>query len=155
MMKLRICAVGRKPAGWASEAERDFLQRLRHYADVTCELVAPEDEHSIGGAGCRERESDRLLAKCRPGEFVIALDRRGRSFSSEQLAGQLRDLQARGARLCCLIGGSHGLSDAVLAKAGLALSFSRQTFPHELFRIMLLEQLYRGFTILAGKTYHK
>jgi 23S rRNA (pseudouridine1915-N3)-methyltransferase len=150
-----VLAVGKKASGWIAEAERDYLQRLRHFADIGCDLVAPEDEHSIGEAACKERESAKLLARCKPDEFVIACDRRGTSFSSEQLAGQLRQLQDRGAKIAILVGGSHGLSDSAMARAHLSIAFSRLTFPHELFRIMLLEQLYRAFSILTGKKYHK
>jgi 23S rRNA (pseudouridine1915-N3)-methyltransferase len=155
MVKIRILAVGRKAAGWLAEAEKHYLQRLGRYADAGCELIAPLDEHALGDARCTEQESALLNARCRPEECIIACDPKGKSFSSEQLAAALGQLQDRGAKICVVIGGSHGLSQALLAKAHLAVSFSRLTFPHELFRIMLLEQLYRAFTILAGKKYHK
>ena len=155
MIKIRILAVGRKAAGWAAEAEKEYLQRLSRFADAGCELIAPLDEHSLGDGACREQESAKLLAKCRPDECIIACDRGGKPLSSIQFADELRRLQDRGARVCLIIGGSHGLSENLLAKAQLAVSFSRLTFPHELFRIMLLEQLYRAFTIIAGKKYHK
>jgi len=155
MMKIRILAVGRKAAGWIAEAEKQYLQRLSHFADMGCELLAPLDEHSLGDGACRDQESAKLSAKCRPDEFVIVCDRSGKMLSSEQFAAELRQLQDRGARACLIIGGSHGVSEQLLSKAHLAISFSRLTFPHELFRIMLLEQLYRAFAIITGKKYHK
>jgi len=154
-MKIRIFAVGRKTTGWAAEAEKDYLKRLRRFAEISCELASPEDEHSQGDKACADRESTKLLGKCRPDDCVIACDRLGKQYSSEQLAAELRDLQDRGAKICFVIGGSHGLSDAMLQRANFTISFSSLTFPHELFRVMLLEQLYRAFTILAGKKYHK
>ena len=154
-MKIRILAVGRKAAGWLSEAEKQYLQRLRPFADAACELVSPLDEHILGEAACREQECAKLLARISQVEFVIACDPGGSPLTSEQFARELRDLRDRGARLCLVIGGSHGLSDDLRAKADRVISFSRLTFPHELFRIMLLEQVYRAFTIIAGKKYHK
>lgn len=154
-MKIRILAIGRKAAGWVAEAEKLYLQRLSHFADTSCELTPPLDEHSLGDGACKEQESAKLLAKCRPEEVIIACDRKGKSLSSDQFAAELRQLQDRGARLCLIIGGSHGLSEQILSKARLVVSFSLLTFPHELFRIMLLEQLYRAFTIITGKKYHK
>jgi len=154
-MKIRILAVGRKAAAWVSDAEKDYLKRLSHFADMSCDLVAPEDEHSLGDTACVERESAKLLAKCRPDDCVIACDRRGASYNSQQLADKLRNAQDRGAKICFVIGGSHGLSAAVLQRANFAVSFSSLTFPHELFRVILLEQIYRCCTIIAGKKYHK
>lgn len=154
-MKIRILAVGRKASGWVAGAERDYLKRLSHTADICCELVSPEDEHSLGACASSAKESSRLLARCRPGDFLIACDRRGKPYSSEELAAELRTLQARGAKICFVIGGGYGLTEEMLAKASLTASFSNLTFPHELFRVMLLEQLYRAFAIITGKKYHK
>jgi 23S rRNA (pseudouridine1915-N3)-methyltransferase len=154
-MKIRILAVGRKSSGWVADAEKDYLKRLKHFADMSCELVTPEDEHSLGENAAAAKESARLLARCRPGDFLIACDRRGKHYSSEQLAGELRNFQDRGAKICFVIGGSHGLTKELLAQAQQTVSFSLLTFPHELFRVMLLEQLYRTFTIIRGIQYHK
>jgi 23S rRNA (pseudouridine1915-N3)-methyltransferase len=154
-MKIRIIAVGRKASGWVADAEKDYLKRLSHTADISCELVTHEDEHSAGAHAASAKECSRLLARFRPGDVLIACDRRGRLFSSEEFAAELKILQDRGAPVCFIIGGSHGLTEEVLARASLTASFSNLTFPHELFRVMLLEQIYRSFTIIAGKKYHK
>ncbi len=154
-MKIRILAVGRKGAGWVADAEKDYLKRLRPFAEMSCELVAPEDEHSLGEKACAELESAKLLGKCRTGDCIIACDRRGKSCTSEQLAKELRNFQDRGAKIRFVIGGSHGLTEELLGHARLVFSFSHLTFPHELFRVMLLEQIYRAFTIITGKKYHK
>ena len=154
-MKIRILAVGRKASGWVADAEKDYLKRLSHVADISCELVAPEDEHSLGAKAAAAKESARLLAKFRAGDFFIVCDRRGKPCTSEVLAAELRTLRDRGVKICFVIGGSQGLTEDVLEKASLTASFSNLTFPHELFRVMLLEQLYRAFTIISGKKYHK
>ncbi|MBN2106822.1 MAG: 23S rRNA (pseudouridine(1915)-N(3))-methyltransferase RlmH [Deltaproteobacteria bacterium] len=154
-MKIRILAVGRKASGWAAAAEKDYLKRLSHTADISCELVTPEDEHMLGAKAAAARESSRLLARCLPGDYLIACDRRGKPYSSEDFAAELRTLKDKGAKICFVIGGSHGLTEHVLTKASQTVSFSKLTFPHELFRVMLLEQLYRSFAIIFGKKYHK
>jgi 23S rRNA (pseudouridine1915-N3)-methyltransferase len=154
-MKIRILAIGRKASGWVAAAEKDYLKRLSHAADISCELIGPVDEHSLGAQASAAKESARLLAKCRPDDVLIACDRRGKPYSSQDFAAELRNLQDRGAKICFVIGGSHGLTEEVLGKAALIASFSHLTFPHELFRVMLLEQLYRAFTIITGKKYHK
>ncbi len=154
-MKIRILSVGRKGTGWVAEAEKDYLKRLRHFTDMSCELLTPEDEHSLGGKACAERESAKLLGKCRPDDCIIACDPRGASYNSKQLADELRNFHDRGAKICFVIGGSHGLTKELLAQARMTVSFSLFTFPHELFRVMLLEQLYRAFTIISGIKYHK
>ena len=154
-MRIRILAVGRKATGWAAEAEKEYMKRLRRGVDVRLELVPHEDEHSCGGKMSAERESLKLLERFKKDEHLIACDRGGKAFTSEQFAALLRDLRDNGAKLCFVIGGSHGLSAAALARADTAVSFSPLTFPHELFRILLLEQLYRASTIMAGGKYHK
>jgi 23S rRNA (pseudouridine1915-N3)-methyltransferase len=154
-MKIRILAVGRKASGWVADAEKDYLKRLSHAADISCDLITPEDEHSLGAQAAAAKESAGLLVRCKPGDFLIACDRRGKPCASEELAAALRTLQDRGIKICFVIGGSHGLTKEVLDKASLTVSFSHLTFPHELFRVMLLEQIYRAFTIISGKKYHK
>ena len=121
-MKIRIIAVGRKASGWVAEAEKDYLKRLSHSSDISCELVAPEDEHSLGAKAAAAKESARLLARCRPGDFLFACDRRGTPCSSQELAAELRTLQDRGSQICFVIGGSHGLTEEVLEKAAVAMS---------------------------------
>ena len=88
--------------------------------------------------------------------FVIALELKGNMLSSEDLSNYIRDLGIKGeSNIAFVIGGSLGLSNAVLARANYKLCFSKMTFPHQLFRVMLLEQVYRGFRIISGEPYHK
>ena len=89
-MKIRILAVGRKASGWVADAEKDYLKRLSHIADISFELVTPADEHSLGAKAAAAKESARLLARCRPGDVLIACDRWGKPCSSEELAEELR-----------------------------------------------------------------
>ncbi len=101
-------------------------------------------------------EGRRILERVAESDTVILTDLRGREFSSPELADKLKGYMLDGrSRLCFIIGGSNGVSDEVFARADLKLSFSRLTFSHQIFRIMLLEQLYRAFKIMNGEPYHK
>ena len=107
------------------------------------------------GARAIEREGEALLKRIRPGDHVVALCVEAPAPDSPGLANSMRRWAALGARTVLVIGGSNGLSAAVLARADETVSFSRLTFPHGLMRVILLEQLYRGERILAGEPYHK
>ena len=102
------------------------------------------------------REGERLLQALPNQAFAVALDPTGQTSTSEDLAKRLSSLALNGkSRIAFLIGGAFGLSDAVLARANIRLSLSPMTFPHELARLILVEQLYRAFTIQRGEQYHK
>ena len=153
-MKVTIIAVASRARGWAGEAEVDFCTRLRPFADLTVVLVKPEDE-VVGIEVAKQREGERILTKIPDGSLVVACDRVGKMLDSVQLAQKIRVWRDASEHVCILIGGSHGFSADVLAHTKLSVSFGAITLPHELFRIVFLEQLYRGFMILAGKKYHK
>ena len=104
----------------------------------------------------REKEGQRILAQIKDGAYVLALAIEGKMLSSEELAGKIQKLGVEGkGHLVFVIGGSLGLSKEVMDRADYALSFSKMTFPHQLMRVILLEQIYRGFKIIAGEPYHK
>ena len=104
----------------------------------------------------KEKEGNKILNSIKDNMYVITLDLRGKMLSSEELAKFIDNCGVRGdSNLCFVIGGSLGLSDAVLKRANYSLCFSKMTFPHQLFRVMLLEQIYRGFRINNNEPYHK
>ena len=104
----------------------------------------------------KSREGEQILARIRPGDYVVALTIPGRQHDSAELSGHLDALAVRGvSAIVFVVGGSLGLSDAVIARADEQLSMSKMTFPHQLARVMLLEQLYRAAKISAGERYHK
>jgi len=154
-MQIRILAVAKKASTWVAEAEADFVKRLQPYAKLKIDLVSPVDENIFGVAESSKRESENLLKKLAKDEFIIACDLGGKSFTSTELAKKIGELRDASAKICFLIGGSNGLNSEILSRANLKISFGKITLPHELFRVVLLEQIYRSFMILAGKRYHK
>lgn len=135
-------------------AEKDFLARLQNFAELETILIAPIDENSFAEKA-KKIESQKILAKIANDDFVIACEPSGQNFTSEGFAEIFCDARDTSKKVVCVIGGSRGLDSKILERANLKISFSKMTFPHELFRVILLEQIYRAFTILAGKKYHK
>ncbi len=159
-MNIRIIAVGKIREKFISEGSQEYLKRLRPYAHV--EVREVPDEKAPEGLSVREagqvkvREGERVLRQLKPGQVVIALDSRGRMLSSEQLAGEISGWGLAGkSDLVFVVGGSLGLHRDIIDRADLVLSFGKMTFPHQLMRLVLLEQIYRAFKINKGEPYHK
>ena len=116
----------------------------------------PDKASELQEAQIRDKEGERILAHIKEDAYVIALAIDGKQRSSEEMAAWMEDLGVRGeSHLQFIIGGSLGLSQAVLNRADTKISFSRLTFPHQLMRVILLEQIYRSFRIIKGEPYHK
>lgn len=159
-MKITIAAVGKIKERYLEEAISEYSKRLGRYCRL--ETVQVADEKTPDGAGkqleeqIKEKEGKRLLAKIRPDAYVIALAVQGRMLDSVELAGKLEGLGVSGvSHVVFVIGGSLGLSEEVLARADYKLSFSKMTFPHQLMRVILLEQIYRSYRIMGNEPYHK
>jgi len=155
-MRLRILAVGTRMPGWVTEGFNEYRKRLP--PEIRVELV----ELPLGPRGkgqplerAMEREGEAMLKAIQPGDGVIALDVPGKPWSTEQLAHQLRAWQESGKNHSLLIGGPDGLAPACLARADQSWSLSPLTLPHPLVRILLIEQLYRAWSLNAGHPYHK
>lgn len=153
-MRLRIVAVGRlKEPHWKA-ASAEYLKRLRPYANVE---VIEVDGRDIGPDAARAvaAEGADLLRSVAAGSRVVALDPGGREMTSEELAAHLAELMVRGTSdVTFVIGGSAGLAGEVLARADERLALSRMTLPHQLARVVLLEQVYRAFRIMRNEPYH-
>lgn len=152
--------MGRLRKNYLGQGVGDYQKRLAAY--VRFSIVEVKEEpfskplHPHKREGVLQREGERLLARLSPRSFVCALDRRGQQLSSPELAAFLQELAVRGpGQIDFIIGGSLGLAPFVLKRADLLLSFSKFTFPHQLMRLILLEQIYRAFTLLRGESYHK
>ena len=159
-MNITIVSVGKLKEKYLKQGIVEYLKRLSAYAKVNIIEVpdekAPETLSASEEAEVKQKEGDRILAKITPDTYVITLDLQGKMLTSEQLAEKLEDLATYGkSKIAFVIGGSLGLSDDVRKRSNYALSFSKMTFPHQLMRLILLEQIYRGFRIMRGEPYHK
>ncbi len=155
-MKFVFLFLGKTREKYLDAGIRDYAGRLARY--VAVELVVLREKHGHRGPEERilEQDADQLLARATESGMVVALDACGRQPDSLELAQMVTDWEERGRRqVFFLIGGHLGLHRRVLERADLVLSLSRLTFPHEMARLVLLEQLYRAWTIRAGHKYHR
>lgn len=158
-MQLRVLAVGKIKEAYLREGIEEYLKRLRPYTRIEVVPVREESYRKNFSATQKEqvmeREADSLLKACSPG-YTIALDGQGEMLSSEALAELLAELQVQGKPVVqFIIGGSLGLSPRIRQAADRIWSLGASTFPHPLVRLILLEQIYRAFTIIKGEPYHK
>ncbi|PKM79371.1 MAG: 23S rRNA (pseudouridine(1915)-N(3))-methyltransferase RlmH [Firmicutes bacterium HGW-Firmicutes-13] len=159
-MNLKIIAVGKIREKYLSRGIEEYLKRLRPYARI--EIIEVADEKIPDRASPAEeeviktKEGERVLKKLEPDSFLVVLAVEGKLLSSEELAGRLEKLAVEGqGKVTFIIGGTLGLAEDIKSRADLLLSFSTLTFPHQVMRFILLEQLYRAFKIIRGEPYHK
>ncbi len=154
-MQIHLLSVGRPRNTAFRDGAAEYLKRLKHYATIQSVAVREEPGHRSPDEILR-KEADRLERALPQDAYVVALDRSGDMCDSRQLAERLSQLGLLGrSRAVFLVGGPLGLSEELMARADWRLSLSPMTFPHELARLVLLEQLYRAFTIIRGEQYHK
>jgi len=157
-MIIKLVCVGKVKEPYVLSGLEDYLQRIRHYTPVEyVEIKAETRKKHEPDALVKQHEAEKIRQALTSQDCVIALDEHGKEFSSEQFAGMFARYQQRGdvKRLVFVTGGATGLTEEFFNRAEMVLSLSRMTFPHQLCRLILLEQIYRGFTILAGESYHK
>ena len=159
-MNITILTVGKIKESFYREAVAEYQKRLKRYCRLEITEVAdepaPERASSAQEELIREKEAQRILSRLRDNSFVITLEIAGKKLDSEKFAKKLEDLALSGkSQLVFIIGGSLGLHTSVSARADLKLSFSDMTFPHQLMRVILTEQIYRAFRIISGAPYHK
>lgn len=159
-MHITILSVGRLREKYLQEAQKEYLKRLSAYARVS--IVEVPDEPVREGLSpsmediIKSREGARLAVRLDPGNYIIALDRQGRQMTSGDLSGLISGLALEGrSSITLIIGGTLGLCPEILKASHLSLSFSKMTFPHQLMRIILLEQIFRAFKIERGEPYHR
>ena len=159
-MKITLVTVGKIKEQYLEQAIAEYSKRLARYCKL--EILQVADEKTPEGASAaveeqiKEKEGERILSQVRDGSFVIALAIEGKMMSSEELAQKMDRLAVEGtSQITFIIGGSLGLSRKVLERADFLLSFSKMTFPHQLMRVILLEQIYRSYRIITGQPYHK
>lgn len=159
-MSITVIAVGKMKEKPYRQMADEYLKRLSRYGKIEeielPDLPEPANSSPAIEQQIKDREGDAILARIKPGDHVIAMTIPGKQWDSPGLSRHVDDLMNRGqSNLVFLIGGSLGLSDKVLARADEEMSMSKMTFPHQLARVMLLEQLYRAMKIRAGERYHK
>ena len=159
-MKITLVTVGKIKEKYLEAAIAEYSKRLGRYCRLEIVQVAdektPDKASELQEAQIRDKEGERILAHIKEDAYVIALAINGKMLSSEQLSAELERLGNQGqSQIVMIIGGSLGLSQAVLNRADTKISFSRLTFPHQLMRVILLEQIYRSFRIIKGEPYHK
>lgn len=159
-MKIQIVCVGKIKEEFYRNAVAEYVKRLSRYC--ACEVIEVADERTPDGAGAAEeeqikrREAGRILAKLKDGTRVYTLEIQGKRYTSEGFARLLEQDGVNGrSQLAFVIGGSLGLHASVLARSDGRISFSDMTFPHQLMRVILAEQIYRAFRIINGEPYHK
>jgi 23S rRNA (pseudouridine1915-N3)-methyltransferase len=159
MLNIRIICVGKFKEKYWEAASAEYMKRLGAYCNISVIEVKEEKLPAHASRADEEnvitKEGRSILDKTGSGDYVIALDIGGRELSSEDLAARIADISFTNSTIDFVIGGSLGLSKEVKSRAALRLSFGRITLPHQLARIVLLEQVYRAFKINAGETYHK
>lgn len=156
-MQIRIFSIGKVKAGFIKAGEYEYLKRMSG-SGWRLEQIELEAETVSGNqvATAQKKETARLLSKLRDGELLVVLDERGRQLDSQSLANWIQDKMDLGARsLVFAIGGAHGWHPDIFQRATLKWSLSQLTFPYQLTRLILVEQLYRAFTINQGVPYHK
>ncbi len=155
-MRLRIIAVGTRMPDWVEQGYADYHKRLpRDFAVELVELPLAQRGKNSDIVRAMDKEGEAMLAAIGKGDKVIALEVTGKSWSTEQLSRQLAEWRMSGSNYSLLIGGPDGLAPACLALADIKWSLSSLTLPHPLVRILLIEQLYRAWTILQNHPYHK
>jgi 23S rRNA (pseudouridine1915-N3)-methyltransferase len=159
MLNIRIICVGKFKEKYWEAASAEYMKRLGAYCSVSVTEVKEEKLPAHASRADEEnvilKEGKSILDKIGAGDHVIALDIGGRELSSEDLAAKIAEISFTSSTIDFIIGGSLGLSREVKQRASLRLSFGKITLPHQLARIVLLEQIYRAFKINAGETYHK
>ena len=159
-MKITVLCVGKIKEKYFSDAIKEYSKRLSRYCKLEIVEVAdektPENVNSTNQELIRQKEGERLARYLKVGAWVIALAIEGRQYTSEEFSEKIHRLGLQGkSHIIFIIGGSIGLAEEILKGADELVSFSKMTFPHQLMRVVLLEQVYRGYRIMNGEPYHK
>ena len=159
-MKITVITVGKIKEKYLKEAIAEYSKRLSKYCKLEIVEVAdektPDNASEVVENSIRAKEAERILKYVKDDAYVITLEINGKQLTSEELADKVEKLGVQGtSHIIFIIGGSIGLGEEVLQKSNYALSFSKMTFPHQLMRVILLEQIYRSYRIISGEPYHK
>lgn len=150
---IKIITVGSIKEKYLKDAIEEYTKRISKYTNI--EIIEVKDEGLVEPNKSLQLEEEKILKYINDRDYIITLEIEGKELSSTELASTLDKIQLEASTITFIIGGSYGLSDNIKEKAKLHLSFSKMTFPHQLFRVLLLEQIYRAFKINNNESYHK
>lgn len=152
MLNVNVVCVGNLKEKFSKDAEKEYLKRLSKFCKLNV-IELKEQNKLVNLMLIKEKEGEEIIKSL--SSYNILCDLGGENLSSEEFANRLEKLALKNSKITFVIGGSYGVSEKVKNACQMKISFSKMTFPHNLFRIMLLEQIYRAFTILNGINYHK
>ena len=150
---IKIITVGHIKEKYLSDAIEEYKKRISKYTKL--EIQEIKDEGVVEKEKALSIEGEKILKNIQDKDYVITLEIDGKEYSSEELSKKIESIQIENSNITFIIGGSFGLSDKVKERSNLKISFSKLTFPHQLFRVILLEQIYRSFKIINNESYHK
>lgn len=150
---IKIITVGSIKENYLKEAIEEYKKRISKYSNI--EIVELKDEGLLEPERCKNIEGEKILKHINPKDYIITLEIEGKQLTSEEFADKIDKTLIENSNITFIIGGSYGISDNIKALSNYKLSFSKMTFPHQLFRVILLEQIYRAFKINNNESYHK
>tara|TARA_B100000945_G_scaffold292680_1_gene268092 strand:- start:1133 stop:1597 length:465 start_codon:yes stop_codon:yes gene_type:complete len=154
-MRLEVISISNKLTKWENETLNFYLKQISLSINITIHNIKPAQGKSQSIREVQNNEEKNILKRIKPDSLIISFDRKGKQLDSLQFADLIQNFLRSGKSCSLIIGGSYGLSESFLEKSDHVISFSALTFPHKLFKILLIEQLYRSLTIIKNKPYHK
>lgn len=158
-MNIKIICVGKVKETFIQEAIKEYVKRISKYAEITiCEVpdeTVPVNPSQKEIENIKNAEAEKILKQIKATDFVIALDLKGKAISSEEFASKIENITVNGySTICFLIGGTLGFGKSIIDRSGFNICFSKLTFPHQLIRLFLVEQIFRSFKIINNERYH-
>ena len=154
-MRLEVISISNKLTKWEDETLNFYLKQISSFANINIQNIKPAQGRNLDIKEVQASEEKNILKRIKQNSLIISFDRKGKQLNSLQFANLTQELWSSGKSCSLIIGGSYGLSESFLEKSDYVISFSALTFPHKLFKILLIEQLYRSITIIKNKPYHK
>lgn len=150
---IKIITVGSLKELYLKDAIAEYLKRIKKYTNI--EMIELKDEGIVEPKKALQLEEERIIKQINDKDYIITLEIEGKELSSVEFADKMNHIMIENSNILFIIGGSYGLSDTIKERANFHLSFSKMTFPHQLFRVLLLEQIYRAYKINHNESYHK
>ena len=152
-MKITLITVGKIKEKYLKDAIEEYTKRINKYDKI--EIIEVKDEGMVEPVKAINLEAEKIKKHINPKDYIITMDINGKQITSEEFSNKIDSIYLETSNITFIIGGSYGLSDEIKQMSNYRLSFSKMTFPHQLFRVILLEQIYRAFKISHNESYHK